>query len=31
MNATAMANEPEWSSKPAWKLPGWAEPLVSTS
>jgi len=31
MNSTAMANEPEWSSKPAWKLPGWAEPLVSDS
>lgn len=25
------ANEPEWSSKPAWKLPGWAEPLMVAS
>jgi hypothetical protein len=23
-----MANDPQWSSKPAWKLPGWAEPLM---
>ncbi len=21
--------EPEWNSAPAWKLPGWAEPVVS--
>ncbi|KAH0357961.1 hypothetical protein KCU83_g120, partial [Aureobasidium melanogenum] len=21
-------NEPQWSSTPAWKLPGWAEPLM---
>jgi hypothetical protein len=20
--------EPQWNSSPAWKLPGWAEPLV---
>ncbi|KAJ8106258.1 hypothetical protein OPT61_g9655 [Boeremia exigua] len=31
MNSTMMANEPEWSSKPAWKLPGWAEPLMVAS
>ena len=31
MNSTMMVNQPEWSSKPAWKLPGWAEPLVSIS
>lgn len=25
----AAVEEPQWNSKPAWKLPGWAEPLVS--
>ncbi|KAF9694055.1 hypothetical protein EKO04_007767 [Ascochyta lentis] len=31
MNSTAMADEPQWSSKPAWKLPGWAEPIMVAS
>ncbi|XPT00086.1 hypothetical protein M3J09_009247 [Ascochyta lentis] len=26
-----MADEPQWSSKPAWKLPGWAEPIMVAS
>ncbi|KAI5246683.1 hypothetical protein E4T42_06294 [Aureobasidium subglaciale] len=25
---TTIAEEPQWNSKPAWKLPGWAEPLM---
>ena len=29
LNITVPVEEPEWTSKPAWKLPGWAEPLVS--
>ena len=28
MNVTVPIEEPEWNSKPAWKLPGWAEPIV---
>ena len=23
-----LVEEPQWNSTPAWKLPGWAEPLV---
>ncbi|KAI5265314.1 hypothetical protein E4T47_08535 [Aureobasidium subglaciale] len=25
---TTIAEETQWNSKPAWKLPGWAEPLM---
>ncbi|KAF2260701.1 hypothetical protein CC78DRAFT_584478 [Lojkania enalia] len=25
------ADEPQWNSKPAWKLPGWVEPIVVAS
>jgi len=29
VNATGAAgHDGHWSSKPAWKLPGWAEPVV---
>lgn len=28
-NLTVPYEQPEWNSKPAWKLPGWAEPVVS--
>lgn len=28
MNTTNPAAPPQWNSKPAWKLPGWAEPLI---
>jgi hypothetical protein len=27
-NMTVAYEEPEWNSAPAWKLPGWAEPVV---
>ncbi|KAF2180637.1 hypothetical protein K469DRAFT_592004 [Zopfia rhizophila CBS 207.26] len=27
LNVTEVG-EPEWNSKPAWKLPGWAEPII---
>jgi len=27
-NITVPVGEPEWHSKPAWKLPGWAEPII---
>ncbi|PSN69205.1 hypothetical protein BS50DRAFT_572367 [Corynespora cassiicola Philippines] len=30
-NMTVEASEPQWNSKPAWKLPGWAEPLMVAS
>lgn len=28
VNATLPVDEPQWNSRPAWKLPGWAEPLI---
>lgn len=28
LNLTVPVEEPEWNSHPAWKLPGWAEPLM---
>ncbi|TLD36461.1 integral membrane protein [Venturia nashicola] len=28
LNPTLPIEEPQWNSKPAWKLPGWAEPLI---
>jgi len=31
MNITAPIEEPEWNSKPAWKLPGWVEPIIVAS
>ncbi|OCL03316.1 hypothetical protein AOQ84DRAFT_153368 [Glonium stellatum] len=31
MNVTIPVEEPEWNSKPAWKLPGWAEPIIVAS
>lgn len=31
MNVTVPIEEPEWNSKPAWKLPGWAEPIIVAS
>ncbi|KAF2455165.1 PAP2 superfamily-domain-containing protein [Lineolata rhizophorae] len=30
-NITVSVEEPEWNSKPAWKLPGWAEPIIVAS
>ncbi|KAF1344145.1 PAP2 superfamily-domain-containing protein [Delphinella strobiligena] len=27
-NLTSPVGEPQWNSKGAWKLPGWAEPLI---
>ncbi|TAQ87736.1 hypothetical protein B7494_g3959 [Chlorociboria aeruginascens] len=30
-NITVPFTEPEWHSKPAWKLPGWAEPVMVAS
>lgn len=27
-NLTSPVDKPKWNSKAAWKLPGWAEPLV---
>jgi hypothetical protein len=29
-NITVPYEPPQWNSKPAWKLPGWGEPVVST-
>lgn len=31
LNVTLPIDEPEWNSAPAWKLPGWAEPLMVVS
>lgn len=31
LNMTVPGEAPEWNSKPAWKLPGWAEPLIVAS
>lgn len=28
MTTKSTTTEPSWNSTPAWKLPGWAEPLV---
>jgi hypothetical protein len=28
MNLTVPIEEPDWGSAPAWKLPGWGEPVV---
>jgi hypothetical protein len=28
---TVAYEEPQWNSGAAWKLPGWAEPVVSIS
>jgi len=28
VNMTVPYEEPQWNSAPAWKLPGWAEPIV---
>lgn len=30
-NLTAPVEEPQWNSSPAWKLPGWAEPVMVAS
>ncbi|KAF2395814.1 hypothetical protein EJ06DRAFT_264303 [Trichodelitschia bisporula] len=30
-NLTVPIHQPEWNSKPAWKLPGWAEPIMVAS
>ncbi|CAG8979194.1 hypothetical protein HYALB_00000330 [Hymenoscyphus albidus] len=30
-NMSVTYEEPEWNSAPAWKLPGWAEPIVVAS
>ncbi|KAG9233949.1 hypothetical protein BJ875DRAFT_28395 [Amylocarpus encephaloides] len=30
-NMTIAYEEPEWNSAPAWKLPGWAEPIMVAS
>ncbi|KAF2489341.1 hypothetical protein BU16DRAFT_622873 [Lophium mytilinum] len=30
-NVTVPVDEPEWNSAPAWKLPGWAEPIIVSS
>ena len=27
--AVSFYEEPQWNSQPAWKLPGWGEPVVS--
>jgi hypothetical protein len=31
LNVTVPIEEPDWSSAPAWKLPGWAEPVMVAS
>ncbi|KAK2624821.1 hypothetical protein QTJ16_006014 [Diplocarpon rosae] len=31
MNVTVPWEEPEWNSAPAWRLPGWAEPMMVVS
>ncbi|KAF2019254.1 hypothetical protein BU24DRAFT_115524 [Aaosphaeria arxii CBS 175.79] len=31
LNVTAPVDEPEWNSSPAWRLPGWVEPLMVVS
>jgi hypothetical protein len=31
VNITVQVGDPEWNSEPAWKLPGWAEPLIVVS
>ncbi|KAF2197534.1 hypothetical protein GQ43DRAFT_475365 [Delitschia confertaspora ATCC 74209] len=31
LNITVPVEEPVWNSQPAWKLPGWAEPLIVSS
>ena len=30
-NMTVPIEEPQWNSGAAWKLPGWAEPVVRTT
>ncbi|KAF1948457.1 hypothetical protein CC80DRAFT_498116 [Byssothecium circinans] len=31
LNNTILSTDEQWNSKPAWKLPGWVEPLVVAS
>jgi hypothetical protein len=30
-NITVPYEPPQWNSAPAWKLPGWGEPVVSVA